>query len=192
MKVEEQQILALLKNPPESKEQPFDSQDNAEMDGIEKGQEKLSKETRDVAGEMSKLAEETALIGPEAGDSMREAHKEMKSAEKALSGRQSEQAQQHQQKALSHLRKGQEGLQSMKQRLEQSMKMGGGKNMGSIQPRNEAGGRSGFRNGIVEIPGAQDYLPPREFREELLESLKEKYPKSQESVIKDYYKKLSQ
>ena len=45
--------------------------------------------------------------------------------------------------------------------------------------------------GAVRIPGAGDYLPPKEFREEILESLKEKYPESQGGLIKDYFKRLT-
>ena len=61
-----------------------------------------------------------------------------------------------------------------------------------VQPRNSPGGRSGFRRGIVRIPGPEEYTPPKEFREEIMESLKEKYPKSEENVIKDYFKRLTQ
>ncbi len=61
-----------------------------------------------------------------------------------------------------------------------------------IQPRNQPGGQKGSRTGTVRIPGAEDYLPPKEFREEILESLKEKYPQSQEETIKQYFKKITQ
>ena len=57
------------------------------------------------------------------------------------------------------------------------------------------GGQTGSRgtaSGKVRLPKAEDYKPPKEFREELLRSLKEKYPDIYEDIIHKYFKRLSE
>lgn len=62
---------------------------------------------------------------------------------------------------------------------------------GSIQPM-PGGGVSGARVAPVRLPRADEYKPPKEFREELLRSLREKYPKAYERAIKDYYEHFAE
>ncbi|GAI15886.1 unnamed protein product [marine sediment metagenome] len=72
---------------------------------------------------------------------------------------------------------------------------GGGKPLvGFLQPRGGTlpGGRMGFREGYVKIPEAHEYQPPKEFRQELLEALKEKYPEIYKELIKQYYRRLTE
>jgi hypothetical protein len=50
----------------------------------------------------------------------------------------------------------------------------------------------GDPTGRVRLPRVQDFKAPKAFREELLESLREKYPKIYEDIIHKYYKRLSE
>ena len=50
----------------------------------------------------------------------------------------------------------------------------------------------GFGSRAEMLPKAEDYKPPKEFREELLESLKEKFPETYEDIIHKYFKRLSE
>jgi hypothetical protein len=61
---------------------------------------------------------------------------------------------------------------------------------GSIQPM-PGGSGAGARAASVRLPKADEYKPPREFREELLRSLREKYPKAYERTIKEYYERFA-
>ncbi len=42
----------------------------------------------------------------------------------------------------------------------------------------------------VDIPGADAFRPPREFRQDLMEAMKEKAPESYQQQVKRYYKGL--
>ena len=42
------------------------------------------------------------------------------------------------------------------------------------------------------MPAAKDYQPPREIREELERSLREKRPEAYDALIKEYFKRLAQ
>jgi hypothetical protein len=55
-----------------------------------------------------------------------------------------------------------------------------------------AGGMTGYHSAPVRLPRADEYKVPREFRQELLEGLKEKYPLQYEKMIKEYYRRLVQ
>lgn len=193
VKIEEESILRLLKSPP-SKETQLNSEDVNRLNQLSKEQGRLAEESKKLRNEIAQLSSKSALVDHKISESLGNAHTEMKSAEKALGESETGSAQQREDKALSYLRQGQEGLQRIQQQLSQSkqqmsMQKGGGL---TIQPRNLPGGSSGFRTGVVHIPRADEYLPPREFRGEIIEALKERYPKSHETIIKDYYKRLSQ
>jgi hypothetical protein len=51
---------------------------------------------------------------------------------------------------------------------------------------------SGLDVNKVRLPRADDYRPPKEIREEILNALKEKYPKTYESIIHKYFKRLAE
>ena len=57
---------------------------------------------------------------------------------------------------------------------------------------NLPGGRMGFRDGKVRIPKSEDYQVPREFRQDIMDALKENYPKIYKDLIKKYYKRLTE
>ena len=64
---------------------------------------------------------------------------------------------------------------------------------GAVWVRSTSGGGSlGARVESVPLPKVKDYLPPKELREELERSLREKRPASYDEVIKEYFKRISQ
>ncbi|OGR97809.1 MAG: hypothetical protein A2902_04530 [Elusimicrobia bacterium RIFCSPLOWO2_01_FULL_64_13] len=188
----EQTILDLLKNPPRPAGDPFSKEEREAMAALAKEQSSLIEETESVMSEVAELSRESAILGPGILTELGRAGSEMKAAAGSLSRADSGEAQGQEQKALSHLRQGQESLGEAGGKFSRVQKMGGQGGPGFIQRRDSGTGRSGFRTGIVRIPGAEEYLPPKEFREEMLESLKERYPESEGSRIKDYYRRLAQ
>ncbi|MBI4678399.1 MAG: hypothetical protein HY748_12535 [Elusimicrobia bacterium] len=58
--------------------------------------------------------------------------------------------------------------------------------------RQGRGGRAGADTGFVPLPRARDYVPPREIRDELERSLKERRPRTMDGVIKEYFKRIAQ
>ncbi len=55
-------------------------------------------------------------------------------------------------------------------------------------PTLRRGASMGETAGQVEIPRPDNFRPPRAFREELMKSMKEVYPKDQERAIQEYYR----
>ena len=186
----EKEILSALKNPPAQNDGSFSPEDREAMERLGEEQKQLASETGKLAGEISKMGASSALVKPETVESIQSAAKEMESATQSLGKGDSGAAVPSQERALSNLRKGQGMMQEMGQSLSQMKERRGQSQAGMIQPKG-GGGSSGMRHGAVRIPGAGDYLPPKEFREEILESLKEKYPESQGGLIKDYFKRLT-
>ena len=101
--------------------------------------------------------------------------------------------------ALDELRSAQEDLQSAQSMMsEMAMEQGGtgggengsgGGQIRAIARPGGAPGSQGANGGKVRLPTANDYRPPKAFREDLLEALKERYPKTYEDIIHQYYKK---
>ncbi|MFH1824058.1 MAG: hypothetical protein ABH873_02380 [Candidatus Firestonebacteria bacterium] len=52
------------------------------------------------------------------------------------------------------------------------------------------GGILGTLEGYVKIPSPKEYKPPKEFREDIMDALKEKFPQKYKELIEEYYKKL--
>ncbi len=191
LRAEEQDILERLKDNSGLGAQKFSEQDKSELNAMAEEQKQIAEQNKKLRAELSQLASQSAQIKPEIMESLRSAGSEMQASEGALKSASTPDAAGSQERALSHLRKGQEGLQSAQSEL-QKIKQSAGSKPSLIQPRNQPGGQKGSRTGSVRIPGAEEYLPPKEFREEILESLKEKYPQSQEETIKQYFKKITQ
>ena len=66
----------------------------------------------------------------------------------------------------------------------------GNKVSGVVQTR--SGGMYGFKAARVKLPGKDDYKPPKEFRQEIMDALKEKYPQKYEKLIKEYFRRLTE
>lgn len=56
--------------------------------------------------------------------------------------------------------------------------------------RSSGGGILGTLEGYVKIPSPKEYKPPKEFREDIMDALKEKFPPKYKDLIEEYYKKL--
>ncbi|GAI15882.1 unnamed protein product, partial [marine sediment metagenome] len=118
----------------------------------------------------------------------------MDEASGELEEKKTEPALEKEREALYYLAQGKEGLAAASKKLMELAKKGGKPLVGFLQPRGGTlpGGRMGFREGYVKIPEAHEYQPPKEFRQELLEALKEKYPEIYKELIKQYYRRLTE
>ena len=52
------------------------------------------------------------------------------------------------------------------------------------------GGVLGTVDGRIKMPAEKDYKPPKEFREDIMDSLKEKMPEKDKDEVEEYYRKL--
>jgi len=184
---------ALLAEGPADKEF-LESADKEALSRQSKDQDVLEKDTRAFRKDVQTLARKTAVLGTALARRLQLAADAMGEAAKQLADFEVRPAVESQETALRYLRESQDDMNSASQSMS-SMGQSVGKPMaGSAQPmpgsqQGGAGGRSGSRLGAVRIPRAEDYRPPKEFREEVLKSMKEKYPKSYEELIRKYYEK---
>jgi hypothetical protein len=96
---------------------------------------------------------------------------------------------------LRHLLDASGNIQQAESQMSDMASEEGGEGSGGRRPmkaiaRGSSSGSSGHRNAKVRLPKSEDYRPPKAFREDLLEALKEKYPKVYEDIIQKYYKRL--
>jgi len=196
MGAEERSILSELKEPPQEN-LSRSSEDAAAFGDLQKSQDELAHDTDRLRQQIQTLSRRTASLGVSLSQSLSKAGADMGKASGELGGYRSQPAEQFEESALAHLHEADQGLQGAQGEIsdmaaEEQGFGGGGQGGVRIIRRGASGGRSSFNLNRVKIPTSEDYRPPKEFREELLESLKEKYPKTYEKIIQDYYKRLAE
>ena len=114
----------------------------------------------------------------------------MQGAEEHLSEKKTSPALDKEQEALYYLTKSKEEMQAAAQALAEMEEKMGMPMAGFMQPRGAAGGMFGLDTGFVEIPSSEDYQVPQDFRKEIMEGLKEKFPEIYDKLIKEYYRRI--
>ncbi|MCK4802487.1 DUF4175 family protein, partial [bacterium] len=172
----------------------FKKEDILELERLAKKQKELESRTEKLKQKLEELSGKTSAIGPEIISNMEKASLAMDEASGELEKKRTEPALEKEREALYYLAQGKEGLAAASKKLMELAKKGGKPLVGFLQPRGGTlpGGRMGFREGYVKIPEAHEYQPPKEFRQELLEALKEKYPEIYKELIKQYYRRLTE
>lgn len=171
---------------------PTDAAEKPAYDGLKQRQENLSKQAGDVRQRLQALSRKTASLGVPLTQPLSKAAEEMKVAGGNLGESDSHGALPHEENALSNLLEAQNGLSQAQEAMEEMAGRAGGGGGGPRVIARQGGGSRGAGNGRVRLPTAEDYRPPRAFREDLLESLKENYPKIYEDIIHRYYRRLAE
>lgn len=172
---------------------PFSEEDQKQFSALRQRQTDLKSQTQSLKRDIQALARKTASLGLPLMQALSEAAGEMESAGKALSDKNSQAAQRAEENALSKLLEAQASMEGAQGAMgEMGMEQGAGSGGGAPQIRIRGGAPAarGADTGKVKLPRAEDYRPPKEFRDELMEALKEKYPKIYEDIIHKYYKRL--
>ena len=127
-------------------------------------------------------------------ESLSNATEEMSSAADHLGKEESSPALSREENALRHLQDAQSSMEEAQDGMSGRQGSGGpgGRSPKRVLSRGRNQGAMGTQTDNVRLPRAEDYKPPKEFREELLKSLKEKYPKIYEDIIHKYYKRLAE
>ncbi|HTM19815.1 MAG TPA: hypothetical protein VL172_04885, partial [Kofleriaceae bacterium] len=146
--------------------------DRRAMDKLRRQQQSVRERARRLAGKAQQAgadlpgaaAEELSRGLDEAGEPMERAAEDMRTRDPSGARHQSREA---------------------AERLEQAKKAARG-----AARQQERSGRVGGGD-TVRIPGAEEYKPPEEFREQLLEAMKkEKAPEGYDDLVKRYYEEL--
>ena len=172
----------------------FKQEELSELESLAEKQRQLESRTGKLKQKLEELSGKTSAIGPKIISDMEKASSAMDEASEELEEKRTEPALEKEREALYYLGQGKEGLASASKKLAELAKRAGKPLVGFLQPRGGTlpGGRMGFREGYVKIPEAHEYQPPKEFRQELLEALKEKYPEIYKELIKQYYRRLTE
>ncbi len=161
------------------------SEDAARVERLAAEEGRLSGETREFASELADPARRTALLGGRLFRRFAEAAAAMDEAVERLGRRRISPAVESEERALDLLRENDQELSQAGQSLARRGSSGAGPAAPTLQ--RSAGPATGSAAGRVRLPRAGDFHPPAEFREELSESMKERYPNSYERLIQDYF-----
>lgn len=191
-KTTEQEILSQLTNFSPEKTAIFNKEDFEGHKKLSETQKSNQQKTGVLKQKLSELADRTASIPSDAVDNISSSEKSMATASAELSNSNIPSAIDSEKKALDDLLNGKDAMDKASGQMKQMSGAGGTMGTsGQIRMRgNGAGGHTGFRTGFVKIPSKDDYKPPKEFREEIIKSLRQKYPQKYETIIKDYFKRL--
>ncbi|MFQ5862708.1 MAG: DUF4175 family protein [Candidatus Brocadiales bacterium] len=159
---------------------------------LAKRQDELESHTRALAQSMEELAEGTPPMGSEAHEKLGEAQEFMGQAEGKLQDKDSPGALTDEREALYKLSQARKSLGEAMDRMAKGMMSRGipmPKYVLRYRDTWSEGGR-GFTVGEVEIPPEEAYKVPKEFRQDILDAMKQGLPKKYQELNKDYYRKL--
>ncbi len=158
-----------------------DRQKLKQMAGEQRGLEQKAHELQQKMDEMAQLA---PLFGEEAAQQMDEVAERMGEAGQRMEGRDPGRGYSEQKAALDQLQQFEKQMQQSKNQR--------GKGKGLPMPM-FAGGRQsgmGLRPDHVEIPDADQYQAPKEFRKDLLDAMKQGAPDKYKDQVKRFYEEL--
>jgi len=180
----DRQIRKLRTPPRESEFLSSDERKSAQE--LSSAQRMLKDDTSVLRQDLRELARKTATLSPRLDRRLFLAAQAMTEAADRLEEESLRKAADAEETALRYLRETEQEMQSAAQNAA-GMESGAGRSpAGSIRVLSGSGA-AGARLEPVRIPRAEDYRPPREFREELLKSMREKYPEIYEDIVQDYY-----
>ncbi len=157
--------------------------------------EGLKKKQEELKNKLSKFKEKLNFAGADgfpAGafqNDISGAEEGMKNASEELQGKDAYGALDGEQAAISHLEDLGKGMEELPQGGGASgsgpaiFSAAGGSNGGR-------GGNRGIHTGKQKLPQKKEYKPPKEFREDILDAMKEKLPQKYKDLVEEYYKKL--
>ncbi|MFH1283640.1 MAG: DUF4175 family protein [bacterium] len=187
MYYEEKDILETLKKPNDELNVKPEKSDADQMNNLGTLQDKLQGRTNKLNEDLQQISRKTAHLTPELFDNLNMASDAMGDASAYLKKNKSKPAEIEADKALDYLTK---SRQQIMDSLEQMSQIQG--QMAKPRPSFFSRQKSGSPIGPVPIPDKDDYIPPKEFREEILRSFKEKFPETYKRMVEEYYKRLSE
>lgn len=147
-------------------------------------QQELAGATRSLSEKLTEIVQQTALLPPNVLQQISAAASQMDEATLALRSMEVLLAQDKQEKALDLLRDTNGKISNALSQM-QSLSAGTG---GTPSFRRKGGGAWGGTTGDVNIPRGDEFRPPVEFRQEIMDSMKEAYPTEEEGPVRNYYR----
>lgn len=190
-----QQIIKDLESMMQSfEEQQIASMTEEEQENLQKYAEKqkgLQEESEDLMEMTDKLSEQNPFMDETADQQLDMASKSMGKAKEKLDKHDAQGAVIDERESLYRLAEAKKGIEMTKERIGKGM-MGSGIPMPMQRPfrgRMDEG-QFGASTEKVEIPPEEAYKVPKEFREDILNAMKEGLPEKYKELNKDYYQRL--
>ena len=168
-----------------------DKQDMQQMSGKQQG---LREQSEEVSQMFQKMTQDNPMISPSLSHKMKSSGRHMKAAENNLNKGRVPESISSENQALRQLSETREMLDQLKEasqrpsrsRSQQTLRLGRGQ-----APDNKRGGQSTrMQQEKVNLPTEDQYKVPGQFREEILDAMKNQYPKQYERLVGEYYKDL--
>ncbi len=158
---------------------------------LSKKQGELERKAGELAQKLGELAQKAPVFPPQAGEMLQGSQGHMREAQGQLAMRNPQRGHGEQRLAMDELDRFKRGLDEMAKRSQQP---GGGGQGFPFPFGEEQGGREGEGTDAsqekVEIPGAEAYRVPDEFRKDLLEAMKQGTPEPYQGEVQRYYEEL--
>jgi myosin heavy subunit len=161
--------------------QNMSEQDRQQMNELARQQKQLQQQAQQLQQQMESIGERAPIFNEEAQQQMEQAGQRMQGAGERLSGKDASRGYGEQQGAMQALR----GIQ---QALEQAGN-GSGKGGIPLPMRGHGRGRSN-KDQKVEIPDEDPNAAPREFRKDVMDTMKQGAPDRYKDQNKKYYEEL--
>jgi hypothetical protein len=162
------------------------------MEGLARRQGELERQAGQLRQKLGELAEKAPVFPPQSQGMLGEAQGHMAGAAAELGQKNPQRGHGQQRQALDALERFRKGLEEMARNGQGGGKQGGGfpfpfALLGAGQDDGESGDPSTER---VEIPGADAYKVPEEFRKDILEAMKQGAPEPYRPELQRYYEEL--
>ncbi len=150
----------------------LDGADRKELQRLQRQQQELRRAAKKLQGRLGKEGKEMPFFSPELMKKLSGAGQQMGKARGKLRSMKLQESRGHQEAAADALARAQDDLK------------------GARKPQRVRGDGTNGPRERVKIPGADAFRPPREFREDILEAMKERAPALFEDLVKRYYEEL--
>jgi hypothetical protein len=150
----------------------LDSGDLGKLRRLQRRQRDLRRKLQQLRGQLEQKSERAALHAEEVSQTLRESGNLMGKAGRKLARLQPQEAHGAQEAAADR-------LAQLRRQMEQAR-----------QPRQWSQAGPSVLRERIHIPGADAFRPPKEFREDILDAMKEKPPSSFRGQVKRYYEEL--
>ncbi len=160
-------------------------------------QEKSIREkTEKMRKQFEEMNQRNPLLPPSLAQNMQMAGKDLKQAESRLLGNQVQKSIESENKAMKSIQETQKMLKQMQSSGSRMSRQGKQKNqlqLGTGSRRDSRrGGAPRMQKEKVLLPSEDQYKVPSEFREEILDAMKNHTPKNYEQLVNEYYRDLVQ
>ncbi len=190
-----QEIVDDLHSVMELPEDIMEAGDKEQMLDFSHQQGDIKEKTEGFKEKIEKLSQEIPFFPPKLENKLGKACENMGRAQGGLQGMNIPGALPQQRQALHDLESTKNSLEQARQQLQEGSQGASSLPFGLGFPSPGGGfdqGRWGLgvSQGRVEIPSEEEYQVPKEFRQDILEAMKERTPKKYKQLNQDYYERL--